>query len=82
MKQTRIIAAAMVTVIAVACTVAGPESVDTPSLSGQELTLTATLGEPETRTERASDGSVLWSPGDEISLFYGSGSTGGSRFTA
>ena len=49
---------------------------------GQELTITATIGDPETRTERASDGSVLWSPGDQISLFYGSGTAGGSCFTA
>ena len=51
-------------------------------LPGQELTITATSGDPETRTERASDGSVLWSPGDQISLFYGSGTDGGSCFTA
>ena len=51
-------------------------------LSGQELTITATIGDPETRTERASDGAVLWSPGDQISLFYGSGTAGGSCFTA
>ena len=49
---------------------------------GQELTITATIGDPETRTERASDGSVLWSPGDQISLFYGSGTDGGSCFTS
>ena len=51
-------------------------------LPGQEITLTATRGDPETRTERASDGAVLWSPGDQISLFYGSGTDGGSCFTA
>ena len=51
-------------------------------LPGQEITITATSGDPETRTERASDGSVLWSPGDQISLFYGSGTDGGSCFTA
>ena len=49
---------------------------------GQELTITATSGDPDTRTERASDGSVLWSPGDQISLFYGSGTDGGSCFTS
>ena len=62
-----------------ACTL---EMEEPATLVQQELTITASLGEPETRTERASDGSVLWSPGDEISLFYGSGSAGGSRFTA
>ena len=48
----------------------------------QEITIRASYGDPETRTERASDGSVLWSPGDQISLFYGSGTNGGSKFTA
>ena len=51
-------------------------------LPGQEITITASNGDPETRTERASDGSVLWSPGDQISLFYGSGTDGGSCFTS
>lgn len=57
--------------------------VDEPvKLDQQEITITATSGEPDTRTERAADGSVLWSPGDQISLFYGSGENGGSCFTA
>lgn len=48
----------------------------------KEITITATSGEPDTRTERAADGSVLWSPGDQISLFFGSGSNGGNVFTS
>ena len=37
---------------------------------------------PETRTELQEDGSVWWSPGDEISLFVGSGGGGGYKLTA
>ena len=38
---------------------------------------------PATRTVRdESNGDVLWVPGDAISLFYGSGSNGGSKFTS
>lgn len=33
--------------------------------------------DPETRTELQEDGSVWWSPGDEISLFVGNGEAGG-----
>lgn len=39
-------------------------------------------GDPETRTVRKSDGKVWWVPGDAISLFYGSGTNGGSKFTS
>ena len=36
----------------------------------------------ETKTTRdESDGSVWWVPGDALSLFYGSGTEGGSKFT-
>ena len=52
----------------------------------KELTITATREDisPETRTVRTEDGkgSILWTPGDKISLFYGSGSNGGSEFTS
>lgn len=36
----------------------------------------------KTKTERQSDGKVFWNPGDEISIFYGSGTAGGSKFTS
>ena len=64
------------------CTVLAPDTDGIVLAPGQEITITATSGDPETRTERASDGAVLWSPGDQISLFYGSGADGGSCFTA
>ena len=38
---------------------------------------------PETRTVRdENNGKILWTPGDRISLFYGSGTDGGSMFTS
>lgn len=49
----------------------------------QEIVISAALElQPVTRTSRHSDGKVYWSPGDEISLFYGSGENGGSKFTS
>ena len=50
--------------------------------SGKQLTIEATReADPETRTIRDEEsGSVLWVPGDAISLFYGSGANGGSKF--
>ena len=37
---------------------------------------------PETKTVLQEDGSVWWSPGDEISLFVGGGENGGYRLTS
>lgn len=37
---------------------------------------------PETKTVLQEDGSVLWSPGDEISLFVGEGNNGGYKLTS
>ena len=36
----------------------------------------------KTRTERQEDGKVFWTPGDAISLFYGSGNDGGNKFNS
>ena len=55
----------------------------TDQSNGKEITIRATReGYPETRTVRNADGSVWWTPGDAISLFYGSGTDGGSKFTS
>ncbi|MCR5326162.1 MAG: fimbrillin family protein [Bacteroidales bacterium] len=64
---------------AVACT---REIPDEMQIIEKELTISASFGDRNFRSQRAADGAVLWSPGDEISLFYGSGTDGGSRFTA
>lgn len=37
---------------------------------------------PETKTVLQEDGSVWWSPGDEISLFVGNGDNGGYKLTS
>ena len=50
----------------------------------QELEFTASREglAPGTRSVRQGDGSVLWSPAEEVSVFYGSGSNGGSKLTS
>ena len=60
------------------------QTVNETVLSGKQLTIEATReADPETRTMRDEEsGSVLWVPGDAISLFYGSGVDGGSKFTS
>ena len=55
------------------------------SLEQQEIVLSAYSadGGEETKTSFDSGtGHILWTPGDQISLFYGSGVNGGSCFTA
>ena len=60
-----------------------PVDVPKEAVQYQEYTLSATLGDSDAQTKTGIDGSsVLWLPGDEISLFYGSGSDGGSKFTS
>lgn len=72
-----------VTAITIGCTVMQP---DEPQLVQKEITITAYRADeqqPEAKTQRdESDGSVWWTPGDAISLFYGSGTAGGNRFVS
>ena len=53
-------------------------------VKGIDITITAVKEgyNPDTRTILESDGSVEWCPMDEISVFYGDGTNGGSRFTS
>ena len=82
MKYINALALAAIVAMGVSCNHSSPEYAGKDTIqSSQKLTLTASCGEPGTRTERATDGAVLWSPGDQISLFYGSGDNGGSCFT-
>ena len=57
-----------------------------PETSGIEMTFTATYEEDgDTRTVLGDNGSVLWSPGDEVSIFKGSkniSSKKGSKFVS
>ena len=40
------------------------------------------LPEMDTKTVRDENAKIYWTPGDAISLFYGSGTNGGSKFVA
>ncbi len=82
MKTSKTIAVIFSFTIIVGCTVENP-GYDL-SLSQKQITISAYVADiPETKTQRdESNGSVLWSPGDAISLFYGSGTNGGSRFVS
>ena len=50
----------------------------------QKITIQATIADegPVTKSVRLANGAIWWTPGDEISVFYGSGTAGGSRFTS
>ena len=80
MKYSRLFVAVLA--IATACSV--DDALDEPKAVEQEITIEARRADnDQTRTYRDdADGSVWWTPGDAISLFYGSGSNGGSKFTS
>ncbi len=81
MKKAIFPLGAILALAAVSCTM--ENNFQDEQLKEQEITITATReGDPESRTVLESDGSVWWAPGDAISLFYGSGSNGGSKFTS
>ena len=53
-----------------------------PDVSGETVILEAGFeGDAETRTERQPNGKVFWLPGNEVGLFRGAATGGGSRFT-
>lgn len=52
-----------------------------PNIGLNEVILKAGW-EHETKTVLQEDGSVFWSPGDEISVFVGDGNNGGYKFTS
>ena len=60
------------------------EGMTNETSDGVEITITAVREgfDPDTKTVRESDGSVEWCPMDEISVFYGNGISGGSKFTS
>ena len=59
-----------------------PESYDPSFVQGVETTFIATKEgiTPDTKTIRQGDGSVIWGPGEEISVFRGAGTDGGNKF--
>ncbi len=67
--------------LALSCTAKFEDAPDKNKDSGEEITITASVEGGETKTVLSNGGaSVLWTPGDAISLFYGSGTEGGSQF--
>ena len=82
-KYASIILLSAMSIIA-GCTIEESFIQDEDNNSKEELITIQAIreGDPETRTIRKSDGKVWWVPGDAISLFYGSGTNGGSKFTS
>ena len=56
-------------------------STKTISIKGIREDISSGDDGPATRTVRLANGDVLWVQGDAISLFYDSGTNGGSKFT-
>ena len=82
MKRVNLLLTAiMVAFISFSCT--HKESVFSDEVE-QQLTITAYRGDnaAETRTTIGENGVVLWSAREDISVFYASGTDGGSRFTS
>ena len=70
---------ALAAVSSFACNkIAGP-SVD---LSGTEMVFIASRENLASKSFRMDDGSVWWNAAEEVSIFYGSGAAGGSRFVS
>ena len=83
MKYSRLILSAMILSMAAGCSVDERLVEPLSAQKDKELTIQAIRedGITDTKTSRdESDGSVWWTPGDALSLFYGSGSAGGSKF--
>ncbi len=60
------------------------EFTESPVSIEKAIILTATQEglSPDTKTVRMDDGMTLWNPAEEISVFYGSGADGGSKFVS
>lgn len=68
-------------ILAGACT---NKAVESPASFTRELTFTASREgvSPDTKTVRMEDGSTWWYASEEISVFHGGGSNGGSQLTS
>ena len=80
-KSSRFLAVSAM--LAVSCSVDPQQDTLGPSMTEQAIVIEAVHddGDVDTKTVRNGDGSVSWQSGDQISLFFGSGSNGGSAFT-
>ena len=72
-----IIAAAIAISVFVSCS---EPNEGNPVLEEKHITIKAFGENAVTRTTRDSDGKILWSPNEAISLFYHTGTDGGSKF--
>ena len=83
MKSYKSIFIALLAVLATGCN-DFKESPESLNFTEEEIILTATREglDPGTRSVRQDDGSVYWGPSEEVSVFYGSGSNGGSKFVS
>ena len=83
MSARNILSSAFIVLVA-GCTVVQPDEPQAVEL--KEITISAYRADeqqPESKTQRdEQDGSLWWTPGDAISLFYGSGTEGGNRFVS
>ncbi|MBO4671449.1 MAG: calcineurin-like phosphoesterase C-terminal domain-containing protein [Bacteroidales bacterium] len=85
MRNFRLCAGVLLACAISACVHEEPAEVDNPQTpaEGVEITITAsvdpTLGGSKTIRDEAT-GDILWTPGDRISVFSGSGSGGGAEF--
>lgn len=80
MKRTIALLSSLSLLLAGSCSRIEETSIKDESSARVELTVTATSGDYiETKTVRQSDGSIWWTPGDAINLFYGT--MDGGKFT-
>jgi len=86
MKHIDIIISATIVLSAIFASCSKDESASKYEASGKIYTLEATIADAGAsspgKTVIQSDGTVFWSPNDTVSLFYGCGSNGGSRFVS
>ena len=84
MKRNYIICLFALAVLAVPGCKDVKESAEQPLEWDQKLVFTATREgvDSDTKTVRMSGGETWWSPEEEISLFYGAGTAGGSKFVS
>lgn len=80
MKRTIALLSFLSLLLTGSCSRIEETSIKDESSARVELTVTATSGDYiETKTVRQSDGSIWWTPGDAINLFYGT--MDGGKFT-
>ncbi|MBO4566380.1 MAG: Ig-like domain-containing protein, partial [Bacteroidales bacterium] len=82
MNRNKLIVSLLLALFAVASckVIEEPAEIIIPDAVDLVFTASREAIDPGSKTVRLDDGSVWWSPYEEISVFYGSGDNGGSRF--